>query len=64
MVELMQSINAADRIISCYDVTNSQAYDSDYYMVVLDKVTKKTFYLYFEDMDDMFYIYDILRKEV
>ncbi len=59
---LMAEATTKSTVISCYDVCNNAAFNSPYYIAISKQATNEIMYSYYEDLEDMFYIYDILRK--
>ncbi len=49
--------------IELYDVSNSKHYDSSYYIAMFNNENNEVYYSYFEDMNDMFYFYNVLIGE-
>lgn len=61
-MDSLDNSNTKTRFIGCYDVIDNGAFHSDYMIAITDKVSNETFYSYYEDLSDMNYIFNIIKK--
>lgn len=63
MNEMMAQFETDSIRVTCFDITLDESYHSSYYIKIKTKAWLIPSYAYFEDLNDMFYFYDILKKE-